>query len=203
MGKLFTVGHSNHDPGWFVGLLEQHEIEVLVDVRTRPVSGYCPYFSAKPLESLVKRAGIKYLFLGKELGGQPPDPSYYDERGHAMYWRMAEAGFFLDGLRRLRAGIEKFRVAIMCSEENPSQCHRRLLVARVLYDGGIEVLHIRGDGRVEAESEIRRQEAAARPQLDLFHESDPEQERLKWKSIQSGLRERALGSSSVSFEEAM
>jgi uncharacterized protein (DUF488 family) len=53
----------------------------------------------------------------------------------------------------LRRGAERYRVAIMCSEEDPTHCHRRLLVAKVLLEEGLTIGHIRGDGRCERESE--------------------------------------------------
>ena len=43
---------------------------------------------------------------------------------------------------------------MLCSEEDPSHCHRRLLVGRVLRQRKIEVQHIRGDGTVQAEDEL-------------------------------------------------
>ncbi|CAN5337116.1 hypothetical protein BH09SUM1_BH09SUM1_15960 [soil metagenome] len=201
MGQLFTIGHSNHPAEHFILLLKQHGIEVLADVRTRPVSGYCPHFSAPQIERLVKDAGARYLFLGETLGGQPRDSGLYDERGHALYWKMSDTPEFADGIGRLLKGIQNFRVAIMCSEENPSICHRRLLVTKVLHARGVGVTHIRGDGRVETETQILQAEEAARPQLDFLAGFDEEAEKTAWKSIQSGLREKALGSSSTPYEE--
>jgi uncharacterized protein (DUF488 family) len=43
------------------------------------------------------------------------------------------------------------RACIMCAEEDPARCHRRLLVGRTLVARGVEVRHIRGSGALEAE----------------------------------------------------
>ena len=68
---LFTVGHSNHALDVFLTLLQKHEIQVLADVRSSPYSRYVKHFDREELEQAIKDAGIKYLFLGRELGGRP------------------------------------------------------------------------------------------------------------------------------------
>jgi uncharacterized protein (DUF488 family) len=92
---------------------------------------------------------MKYVFLGKELGGRPEGSEFYDEGGGVLYDRLAESALFLEGIDRLMEGVKGYRVAIMCGEEDPVKCHRRVLVGRVLEERGVRVKHIRGDGRVE------------------------------------------------------
>jgi hypothetical protein len=79
----------------------------------------------------------------------------------------------------------KYRVAVLCSEENPIYCHRRLLVGRVLTARGISISHIRGDGRLQSDDDLEREGQASNPhQVGLFEGSGEE----KWRSIQSVLR---------------
>jgi len=186
---IYTIGHSNHTLDHLLELLQANRIEVLADIRSRPYSGYNPQFDAPALEAAVSAAGIRYLFLGKELGGQPPDDQFYDSDGHVLYSRVAESNFFRSAISRLEAEALQSRTALMCGEENPAECHRRLLVGRVLQERGLEAAHIRGDGRVQTEAELRREEAADRQghvQLSLF-ETD---EVAEWKSTQSVLEKR-------------
>jgi uncharacterized protein (DUF488 family) len=177
---LFSIGHSNQPLENFVRLLTMHRIGVLVDVRSRPYSRYLPHFNARALEAAMIQAGIKYLYLGKELGGRPEESEFYDPDGYVLYSRLARSPAFLEGIRRLEQGVRQYRVAIACSEEDPSGCHRRLLIGRVLARRGIEVGHIRGDGRVQTESDLRLD----RLQPGLFEEPQ-EQEEGVWKSIRS------------------
>src|ERR1700687_2127447 len=86
---LFTVGHSNHPLQVFLELLKAHQIHVLVDVRSHPYSRYVPQFNCDELQDVLKCAGLRYLFLGKELGGRPEGKEFYDEEGHALYSRLA------------------------------------------------------------------------------------------------------------------
>lgn len=150
--RIFTIGHSNHDPRHFLDLLAAHRIEVLVDVRSWPHSRYVEWADAAALPELVGGVGVRYLFLGKELGGRPQGDGFYDAEGHVLYGKVAEQEWFKAAIERLERGAEEYRVAIMCSEENPTQCHRRLLVSKVLLDRGVTVAHIRKDGQVELES---------------------------------------------------
>jgi uncharacterized protein (DUF488 family) len=184
--SVFTIGHSNHSAQKFVGLLKEHGIEVLVDTRSRPYSRHAPRFNAKDIEAILSGNGIEYLFLGLELGGRPEGEEFYDAEGRVNYALIEKSRPFLDGIHRLEKEIQARRVALLCSEEDPAGCHRRLLVGRVLSERRISVRHIRGDGSVQAEGE------AAGYQPLLF----PEAEVSVRKSIRSVLRRRRRPSSS-------
>ena len=193
--SIFTIGHSNHELREFVDLLKSNEIEVLVDIRSNPYSRFAPRFNKEHFKNVIQAAGIKYLFLGKELGGKPKDSEFYDSEGFVLYSRIAESPLFLEGMERLMNGIVNYRVVLMCSEENPANCHRRLLVGRVLSEKGVQVQHIRGDGRVQPEDEVARELEETRKdnaQQRLFDAKEvPE-----WKSTQSVLQRRAPKNSS-------
>lgn len=174
---LFSVGHSNHTEEQFLELLRQHDIDVVVDVRSQPSSRYNPQFNSGPLKTLVESAGMRYLFMGDQLGGRPEGDDLLDDEGHALYHRMAESPAFLEGIKRLERGVRDYRCAIMCSEEDPAVCHRYLLVARVIRERGVDVRHIRGDGRLESDDQIAPQDK----QGLLFDELEQD----SWKSLRS------------------
>lgn len=152
-GHLLTIGHSNHSAEHFRGLLSDHGIEALVDVRSWPHSRYVDWANRPQIADLVRSAGARYLYLGEELGGRPEAADCYDRAGHVLYARVAGSAGFRAGIDRLRRGAGRYRVALMCSEEDPSACHRRLLIAKVLLEDGWTIGHIRGDGRCEVETE--------------------------------------------------
>jgi uncharacterized protein (DUF488 family) len=134
-------------------LLQRHGIEVLVDTRSHPYSGYAPHFNAHALEAALSRDGIGYLFLGGELGGRPQGGEFYDAKGRVDYALVERSRPFLDGISRLEKEIRTRTVALLCSEEDPGRCHRRLLVGRALEERGVTLLHIRGDGNVQTSGE--------------------------------------------------
>ena len=106
-----------------------------------------------------------------------------------VYSQVAKSFLFNEGLERLTRGLQKYRTALLCSEENPSICHRRLLVSRVLFEQGVAVYHIRGNGSVESEEELRRREEQEKnSQPGLFEEEEVPQ----WRSIQSVLHKARL-----------
>jgi uncharacterized protein (DUF488 family) len=181
-GRILTLGHSNHSIDRFLGLLKRFEIQVLVDVRSHPYSRFAPHFDSRALKDAITRASMKYLFLGKELGGRPDGASFYDGEGYVLYWRVAESPVFLEGIQRLENGIQKFRVALLCSEEDPTGCHRRLLVGRVLNARGIHVDHIRGDGCLQSEADVEAAELRKRDngQTAMFEAPTPPP---PWRSV--------------------
>ena len=181
---VWTIGHSNHALDHFLALLTAHAIEVVVDVRSRPYSRHTPHFSRDPLREDVTNAGMRYLFMGRELGGRPANPSLYDEEGHVRYDAVSRTPDFTEGIARLRQGIGRHRVALLCSEDDPIHCHRRLLVGRVLRDDGVSLLHIRSDGQVESEDAVDARERPAGGRLGMFDGAEVR----PWRSIRSGSR---------------
>ncbi len=156
MHPLYSVGHSNHSLEFFLDLLRAAHIEVLVDVRSHPYSRYVPQFNLEALRQSLASAGLGYLFRGKELGGRPEEDDFYDEEGYVLYDKVARAARFQSGLERLEKGREQLRLALMCSEENPAVCHRHLLIGRVLAERGVPYFHLRAEGQLQSDLEVRR-----------------------------------------------
>ena len=186
---VLTVGHSNHSPQHFLDLLLCHGVTVVADVRSHPYSRFAPHFNHDALRVALRQRGLEHVFLGEELGGRPNAETYYDEAGHVLYGRVARAPFFIDGIERLERALARLPLAIMCSEEDPTHCHRRLLVARVLRDRGAEVVHLRGDGRLQRDAEL-----GGATQGDLFTGF----EEAAWRSTRSVSQRRAPIASSAS-----
>jgi uncharacterized protein DUF488 len=209
---VYTVGHSNVPLENFLALLARHQIATLVDVRSAPYSRYVPHFNRNALEPAVERAGIAYRFAGESLGGRPEGDEYYDAEGHVLYARVAQTPSFRRGIARLRELAANGRVAVMCGEEDPAGCHRRLLVGRVLAREGALLRHIRADGHVEEEREVallrhdrsgrrgeeEREVALGVQQAALFAAPDDAaaREEAQWKSIRPVSRSTAPSNSS-------
>lgn len=185
--QIYTVGHSNHSMERFLELLRTYDVEVLVDVRSSPYTKYATHFNQSSLSASIKLAGLKYLYLGAELGGIPKDRQFYDRDGHVLYWKIAESKMFKDAIARVMNGISVYTVALMCGEENPESCHRHMLLSRVLKSEGISVKHIRGDGHIEMEEDLASRNAPQGLQLQLF--SDNDEYSKEWKSGQPVLRD--------------
>jgi uncharacterized protein (DUF488 family) len=151
---IWTIGHSNHTLEHFAKLLRAEGIEVVVDVRSYPYSRIAPHFNREELDAALRRSGQRYLFFGEELGGRPSREEHYDEDGHARYDRMAEQLGFQTVVQRLLSGAREHRVALLCSEGQPGECHRRLLVGKVLADRGVALRHILPNGVIYQEGSV-------------------------------------------------
>ncbi len=166
---IFTIGHSTHPQERFIALLRQHRITALCDVRSKPYSRFNPQFNREELKEFLRECGIKYVFLGKELGARSEDPACY-ENGKVLYDRLARTDLFRLGLERVQKGMKDYRIALMCAEKEPIECHRAILVARHLADLGLDVQHIHADGRLESHADAlsRLVRILNLPEHDMF-----------------------------------
>jgi uncharacterized protein (DUF488 family) len=163
---LFTIGHSNHSIEKFTQLLDKNGIMILVDVRTAPYSHYNPQFNKENLQSYLALHDIQYAYAGKYLGGHPSDPSCYKSRvlpkesvdylHEVDYPEVMKRKWFIQGIQQLLELADQDVTAIMCSEEDPSECHRHHLIAKYLLaeHPEVDVRHIRGDGTIYRASSI-------------------------------------------------
>jgi uncharacterized protein (DUF488 family) len=170
---IFTIGHSNHSLEAFLALLRRARVTAIADVRSSPSSRHCPHFNGDSLRSSLRASDIAYVFLGQELGGRPADPNLYTD-GVADYERMAATSGVERGLSRILDGALRFRVALLCSERDPLDCHRFLMLSRALKDKGCDVVHLLSDGEAEPMhmAERRLLEATRSSQADLFGEPE-------------------------------
>lgn len=167
--ELLTLGHSIHPIERFIALLKGAGATAVADVRSSPYSRYSPQYSKDALRNALSDAGIAYTFLGKEFGARSPDPSCY-RNGKVQYSRLAQSAPFAEGIQRVREGLKRYRVAFVCAERDPIECHRALLVARSFSDGGKSVAHIHSDGTLESHSNLESRLLVAwkLPEGDMF-----------------------------------
>lgn len=154
--SVLTIGHSSHSLESFINLLKAHGVGAVADIRSTPYSRYSPHFNRESLRSALQQHQIRYVFLGRELGARSNDPSCY-ENGRVQYKRLARTPLFQRGIERVESGTSSYRIALMCAEKEPLECHRAILVAPALCRNGTPVQHILEDGRLEDhESSISR-----------------------------------------------
>ena len=166
VSPIYTLGYGARDIDDLLAVLQANQIQYLIDVRSVPYSGYKPEFSKNALQSFLETNGIRYVFMGDSLGGQPDDAHCYTD-GKVDYEKVAQRPFFREGIERLhKASRQDQRVVLMCSEGKPENCHRSRLIGQTLTTEGIEVLHID-----EADAVISQKEVLLRltgGQLNLF-----------------------------------
>jgi len=170
---VFTIGHSNLEIGKFVALLKQHGIQAIADVRSSPYSQYNPQFNRELLQKSLQEHGIAYVFLGQELGARRSERECYLE-GRADYGLISQTPAFKRGIERVTQGAAKMRVALMCAEKDPLDCHRCILVTPHLRQQGLQVLHVLSDGSLEdhVQTEKRLLQVFALEHKELFRSQD-------------------------------
>lgn len=149
-GRIFTVGHSTHSIERFASLLRRHGVTAVADVRSSPRSRINPQYNRETLKWSLREHGVEYVFLGDELGARPTDRACY-VNGEARYELISKTEKFKSGLDRIREGLSKFDVALMCAEQDPITCHRTILVCRHLEEYDIQ--HILPNGGIEFHSD--------------------------------------------------
>ena len=153
---LYSIGHGTKDLEEFLLELQSFNIQYLIDVRSSPFSKWAPQYNQIPLSNSLQSKGIRYYYMGDIIGGRPKDDACYDDEGYYSYKKMAEVPSFKEGLVRLvNANQKQIRVAIMCSESNPAECHRSKLIGRELYDKfQIDMKHIIAPNNTILENEV-------------------------------------------------
>jgi hypothetical protein len=148
--RFFSIGHSHHTIADLMALLRQAGVTAIADVRSQPFSRRLPHFNRSELEAALRENDLAYAFLGDSLGGRPARPSLYDTDGRVDYERVRQESFFQFGLDVLIEAGETHRIAMLCAEEDPLDCHRGLMIAPALVERGITPQHLRGNGTVES-----------------------------------------------------
>lgn len=146
--EIYTVGHSNHSGERFIELLRAHGVTAIADVRSTPYSRRNPQFNRNDLRATLKEHAIQYAFLGEELGARSDDECCY-VNDKVQYALLAKTPLFQSGIERVMEGARSHKIALMCAEKDPLNCHRAILVARTLAQAGLSIMHILSDGSVE------------------------------------------------------
>ena len=168
--SIYTIGHSRHSIDAFIALLKQIHIECVVDVRGQPYSRHNPQFNRELFAGCLRAEGIGYTWSGKHLSGRPREARFYGPRGEVLWGKLMAIPEFHAALDLIAAEAQSRRLALVCAEEDPTRCHRRFLLAPPLAKRGLEILHLRGDGRTESESVLLKRQAKAQAcgQQELF-----------------------------------
>lgn len=143
MKTIFTIGHSNHPIEFFLELLREFDIDVVVDVRSTPASAYSPQFNQRVLEYDLKEEGIQYMHMPEEFGARHTSPGLLDKNGQVDFDKVQQTPAFNKGVERLKEGAQKgYNIALMCAEANPLECHRFAMISAYLARNGYEIHHI-------------------------------------------------------------
>jgi uncharacterized protein (DUF488 family) len=147
---VYTIGHSNHSIEEFINILKLNAINCVCDVRSSPFSRFVPHFNREILKRELTKNSILYIELGKEFGARRTEP-HLKTNGIVDFAKVATDESFLNGIERVKKGIAQgYHISFLCSEKDPIDCHRNILVARNLQKHNIKIIHILYDGSLES-----------------------------------------------------
>jgi len=153
----FTIGHSDHTTEHFIELLKKQNINCLVDIRSSPYSQHTPQFNKELLMGELKKENILYLYMGNTLGGRYTNPELLFPDGKVDYEKVRQTTNFIRGIEKVIEEIKKGKkLALMCSEKEPFDCHRFVLVACELQKRGIVVKHIMENDSLVLNTELEK-----------------------------------------------
>lgn len=151
--ELFSIGHSNYEIDVFISLLQKHGVTAVADVRSHPYSRFLSHFNRVALQESLAKEGIRYVFLGRELGARPSNQECY-VNGKAIYERIAATEAFHKGIQRVLNGLKKHKLSLMCAEKDPLTCHRAVLVCQHLTHFDLSISHILKNGDLESHNHL-------------------------------------------------
>lgn len=143
--KLFTIGFTKKSAQKFFSSLQAAGARRLVDVRLNNVSQLAGFTKKEDLSYFTKAiCGMEYIHVPALAPTKDILDGYKKQKGD---WQLYERQF-LD-LMRSRCVEETTPqelldgACLLCSEETPEHCHRRL-VAEYLREkwGNVEILHL-------------------------------------------------------------
>ncbi len=205
--QLYTVGHSTYPVEHFLELLRKFNVQYIIDVRSTPYSRFASQYNSDALSAVLKKNGIEYFHMGKFFGARQEDKQYYPNN-YLDFEMFRQSDLFKKGMLNIENGLEKYNIALMCTEKNPIDCHRAIMVARGFELDGIDVKHILHDGSEISQYQLNQQLLDMffpdRNQLSLFdigHEKTDEEyltEAYRIRNKEIGYR---LGSDKEGGEE--
>ena len=144
---IYTIGYSGFTRNEFVRTAAGLGIDTVIDVRSNPHSHHSPEYNCTEMEDRLKTDGIRYRNYAEEFGARQENRAFYSDDGILDFEVFSASEQFLRGVEKVIGAMEKgSRIALMCKEEQPIDCHRAILVARAFHDRGYCVQHICPDG---------------------------------------------------------
>lgn len=127
----------------------------VVDVRSDPATSHFESYRYPALKNFLIENNIFYLAMSQELGARPRDRALYTG-GKADFKKIAASRDFLTACGRIRNGLEKFPICLLCAQKDPLNCHRSVLITHnfaALYPE-IPIFHILNPEETASEQEL-------------------------------------------------
>lgn len=148
---LYTIGHSQHEAEYFIDMLRKYDINYVLDVRSTPYSQFAENYNRENIRAILKMAGIEYSFMGNYFGARPEDRTLYSKDGYLDFEKARKSVKFQSAVNNVIKGIQAGNnIVLMCTEKDPIECHRAIMVARTFFERNVDVQHILADSSLQS-----------------------------------------------------
>ena len=183
---LYSIGYAGFCIKDFIDLLKCNDIKAVIDVRSIPYSKYYSDYNENKLQELLGKHNIYYRNYAKEFGAQQKDRRYYSDEGFLDFERFTASEIFISGFNKIKTSMEKnYTFVLMCSEKDPLECHRSIMVSRIFYTNGYRIKHLLNNGSIITQEDIENRllneyfpDRETHYQLSLFDKSTISTEEL-------------------------
>lgn len=174
---LFSIGHSQHELSFFLQLLQNNDVNYVLDVRSTPYSQFASSYNRENIKSFLINHGITYAYMGEYFGARPQDEKLYQPNGYLNFEEVAKSEKFKRAFESVEKGVAQGnRIAFMCTEKDPIECHRSILVTRAFFEAGYNIQHIMQNNSIQSQSDLENRlldmHFPNRNQLSLFSENN-------------------------------
>ena len=91
---VFTIGHLRYKIDYFIELLNEHQCNIIIDVKSQPYSRIVPQFNKEKLRSTLKNNGIIYAHFEREFVAKHTNPSLLDQDGKVDFDKVSLSPYF-------------------------------------------------------------------------------------------------------------
>ncbi len=151
---LYTIGHSVYETDRFISMLNTYGIRCIADVRSIPYSRRNPQFNRETLKTDLNLHDIAYHYLGGLIGGRVDENEMLFPDGTVNYDLVRASARFQQGIKRVLELASQSQSALMCSEKDPFNCHRFVLIGRALADKNVSAQHIIEPQRIQSQHDL-------------------------------------------------
>lgn len=146
MNCLYTIGHSQHSLEKFLNMLKTYDINYVLDIRSIPFSRYAPQFNRDQLKNFLQGYSINYANMAIAFGARQNNKNLYTIENYLDFEKVRNTAQFKQAFDNVLKGLnEGNKIAFMCTEKNPSECHRSIMVTKAFSDANIPIKHILED----------------------------------------------------------
>ena len=125
LSTVYTIGHGTKSATEISSICKNNNINLLVDVRSKPFSKYNPSCNKNMFEKESIPDRFKYIWMPALGGLYPEDYSHHGKE-----------------LKKLIQDYSNYTICIMCSESDYKNCHRYSSLTKELMQMNINVVHL-------------------------------------------------------------